>query len=186
MLTHYDMPEEVLNDSKVIINKMIESYADVSAKEASTLKRHISENDKLIKDVKLRFACGKIDEDTYSVAIQEYSNRKDVLMLELDKWQMNLSNQSAKIPVVIATASKIGTLWKTADLETKKKIQNLVFPEGIFWDKKKRDYRTKKRNAIFDLLDRISATYENKKGPPLSEAVPLCGRRDSNPYAVRH
>lgn len=74
-------------------------------------------------------------------------------MLELDKWQMNLSNQSAKIPVVIATASKIGTLWKKADLETKKKIQNLVFPDGVFWDKKKRNYRTKKRNAMFDLLD---------------------------------
>ena len=37
------------------------------------------------------------------------------------------------IPVIIATASKIGTLWKNGDLELKKKIQNLVFPEGIFW-----------------------------------------------------
>ena len=76
------------------------------------------------------------------------------------------------IPVVIATASKIGTLWKKADLETKKKIQKLVFPEGIFGDKKIRDYRTKKRNAVFELLGRISATYGNEKGPPLSEAVP--------------
>lgn len=35
------------------------------------------------------------------------------------------------------------------DLDTKKIIQNLVFPEGIFWDKKKRNYRTNKRNAVF-------------------------------------
>ena len=34
----------------------------------------------------MKTASGKIDEDTYSVAIQEYSNRKDVLMLELEKW----------------------------------------------------------------------------------------------------
>ena len=32
-----------------------------------------------------------------------------------------------------------------------------------------------KRNSVFDLLDRISGAYENKKGLPLSEAVPLCG-----------
>ena len=106
--------------------------------------------------------------------------------MELEKWQLNLSNQKEMIPVVIATASKIGTLWKKADLETKKKIQNLVFPEGVFWDKKKRDYRTKKRNAVFELLDRISVGYGNEKGPPLSEAVPLCGWGDSNPHAVRH
>ena len=175
LLLRYDMPEAMLYDFKAIINKMIDSYANVSAEETATLKRHITETNKTIKDIKLRYACGKIDEDAYTVAIQEYSNRKDILMLELDKWQMNLSNQSAKIPVVIATASKIGTLWKKADLETKKKIQNLVFPDGVFWDKKKRNYRTKKRNAMFDLLDWISGAYGDKKEPPLREAVPLCG-----------
>ena len=34
--------------------------------------------------------------------------------------------------LIIATASKIGTLWKNADLERKKQIQKLVFPDGIF------------------------------------------------------
>lgn len=175
LLFHYDMPEGFLNDFKVLISKTMDSYSEVSAEEISTLKRHISETNKTIKEIKLRYACGKIDEDAYTVAIQEYSNRKDVLQLELDKWQINLSNQSAKIPVVIATASKIGTLWKQSDLESKKKIQNLVFPDGIFWDKKIRNYRTKKRNAMFELLDRISDTYGNEKGLPLREAVPLCG-----------
>ncbi len=40
-------------------------------------------------------------------------------------------------------------------------------------------YRTKKRNAVFELLGRISATYGNEKGLPPREAVPLCGRRDN-------
>ena len=175
LLCKYDVGEEVLSAFSVIIGRMLNSYSEVSGRESSELKRKISEIKKTIKEVKLRFACGKIDEETYSVAIQEYTNRKDVLLLELEKWQMNLSNQKEMIPVVIATASKIGTLWKNADLETKKKIQNLVFPEGIFWDKKKRNYRTKKRNAVFELLDRFSMTYGDKKGLPLSEAVPLCG-----------
>lgn len=158
-----------------MIGRMMNSFSEVSAREASELKRKISEIKKTIKDVKLRFACGKIDDDTYSVAIQEYTNRKDVLMLELEKWQIKISNQNEMIPVIIATASKIGTLWKNGDLGLKKKIQNLVFPEGIFWDKKKREYLTKKRNAVFELLDRFSMTYGDKKGLPRYEAVPLCG-----------
>ena len=175
LLCKYDVGEDILSAFDLIIGRMMNSYYEVSERESSELKRKISEIKKTIKEVKLRFASGKIDEETYSVAIQEYTNRKDVLLLELEKWQVNLSNQKEMIPVVIATASKIGTLWRNANLETKKKIQNLVFPEGIFWDKKKRNYRTNKCNAVFAILDRLSATYEEEKGPPLSEAVPLCG-----------
>ena len=51
----------------------------------------------------------------------------------------------------------------------------MVFPDGVFWDKKIRNYRTKKRNAMFELLDRISGIYRDKKEPPLREAVPLYG-----------
>ena len=77
--------------------------------------------------------------------------------------------------MIIATASKIGTLWKNADLERKKKIQKLVFPEGIFWDKKKRAFLTKKRNATFDILDGISESYRNKKRTASFRSSPLCG-----------
>ena len=66
-------------------------------------------------------------------------------------------------------------MWKNADLERKKQIQKLVFPDGIFGYKKKRALLTKTRDAVFDLLDRISVSYGNEKGLPLSEAVPSCG-----------
>jgi len=62
----------------------------------------------------------------------------------------------------------------------KKQLPKLVFPDGVFWDKKICNYRTKKRNAMFELLDRISGIYGDKKEPPLREAVPLCG--DVNLY----
>ena len=52
------------------------------------------------------------------------------------------------------------------------------FP-GVFWNKEKRTYLTNKRNLIFDVLDRLSGTCENEKGPPLDEAVPLYGQWDN-------
>ena len=33
---------------------------------------------------------GKIDDDTFSVVIQEFNNRRDVILLELEKWNVNL------------------------------------------------------------------------------------------------
>ena len=149
LLSNYDVSEKVLSDFETVIRRMMYSYSEESKKESAALKRKISEINSTIREVKLRFASGKIDEDISSTAIQEYTERKDVLLLELEKWQVDTSNQNEMIPMVVATASKIGTLWKEGDLERKKKIQKLVFPEGIFWDKKKRAFLTKKRNAVF-------------------------------------
>ena len=150
------------------------------------VKKMLTEADNEIKNMKVRYATGKIDEDIYEVAIREMQNRKDVLTLELEKCNDNLSNLEAQIPVVIATACKLGTLWHDGNLETKRKIQNLVYPNGIYWDKAKRCYRTQNRNKFFDILDRYSISYGKEKGTSSDEDVPLCGRRESNPYASRH
>ena len=92
----------------------------------------------------------------------------------------------AQIPVVIATACKLGTLRHDGNLVPKRKIQNLVYPNGIYWDKAKRCYRTQNRNKFFDILDRYSISYGKEKGTSSDEYVPLCWRRESNPYASRH
>ena len=146
----------------------------------------LTEADNEIKNMKVRYATGKIDEEIYEVAIKEMQNRKDILTLEIEKCNDNLSNLETQIPAIISTACKLGTLWHDGDLETKRKIQNLVYPNGIYWDKAKRCYRTQNRNKFFDILDRYSISYDKEKGTSSDEDVPLCGRRESNPYAARH
>ena len=107
-----------------------------------------------IKNMKVRFATGKIDKEIYEFAIKEMQNRKDILTLEIEKCNDNLSNLEAQIPAIISTASKLSTLWHDGNLETKRKIQNLVYPNGICWNKENRCYRTQNRNKFFDILDR--------------------------------
>ena len=45
------------------------------------------------------------------------------------------------------------------------------------------DVYVKLNDAVFDLIDKVSESYKNEKGLPPTEAVPLCGRWDSNPHA---
>ena len=52
-------------------------------------------------------------------------------------YQINLSNQNEMIPVIIATASKIGTLWKNSNLEISKKSRNWSFRKVCFGIRKK-------------------------------------------------
>ena len=165
----------MLNFSSLIKGLFRKSSDELFA-QRTLLKKRLTEIDSDIKNVRVRYATGVIDNETYDTAIKEFNNRKDLVILELDKCNLNLSNYEKQIPMVIATASDISRLWHNTNLDGKRKIQNLVFPSGIFWDKQIGDYRTISRNGFFDLMDRFSVHYGNKKEAASSDAVSLCGR----------
>ena len=175
MLNTYDLSENVLKKFEDVLRSELKVYQAESQEERQRLKKLITETENEIKNVKVRFASGKIDEEIYQVAIREMQNRKDILTLEIEKCNENLSNLETQIPIIISTACKLGTLWHEGNLETKRKIQNLVYPDGISWDKVKRCYRTQNRNKFFDILDRYSISYGKEKGTSSDEDVPLCG-----------
>ena len=175
LLTNYNLSEEMVSDFSDYLKGMVEDYSHEITEQATLLKRKMKEIDADLKKVKVRYATGAIDNETYEIAMKEFNNRRDVITLEMDKVNVNLSNLEGQIPQVISTASNISTLWHDGDLETKRRIQNLVFPDGIFWDKQIGDYRTISRNKFFDVLDRYSVTYGNEKRATSSEVVPLCG-----------
>lgn len=150
LLGIYEMSEDILNGFEDVLRSELRVYHQESQDERKRIKKLLSEVETEIKNMKVRFASGKINDDIYPIAIREMQNRKDVLTLELEKCNENLSNLDAQIPVIIATACKLGTLWYDRDLETKRKIQKLVYPSGVFGDKENRCYRTENRNKFFD------------------------------------
>jgi len=174
-----DISEEVLEQFEDIIKKSVEAYGNEANSRSIQLKKHISELDNQIKNIKLRYATGKIDTDIYNTAIGEFEGRKDTLTLELEKWQGDLSNLYDKIPQIVKIASSLSSMWDMADLDTKRKIQDLVYPHGIYWDKEIRNYRTLEKNSVFAILDKYRDYFYKKTEGENSSSVPLCGRRDS-------
>jgi len=72
----------------------------------------------------------------------------------------------------------LGSLWHKSELEMSEKIQNLLFPNGILWDKEIGNYRTFNKNKALLIIDKISESYKNEKEEnPLgnSSSVTLCG-----------
>ena len=58
-------------------------------------------------------------------------------------------------------------MWIDSDFDLCQKIQNLVFPKGVEWDKNICNYRTIVENEVFSIFYKISDTYEdveNKNG----------------------
>ena len=59
------------------------------------------------------------------------------------------SNLQMAIDKALKISSNLSELWTSGDLTQKKKIQNLVFPSGLGYDKSNGKVRTERVNVIF-------------------------------------
>jgi hypothetical protein len=65
-------------------------------------------------------------------------------------------------------SSNLSEIWVSGDLPQKKKIQNLVFPSGIGYDKSNGKVRTHRVNSIFSAIPLLSRSLAKiKSGEPV-------------------
>ena len=131
-----------------------------------------------MKKCKVSFGMGDIDEDVYTTTIEAIQERLAKIEVEIAKVKRNLSNLTSTADEVLATCCKLGSLWSDSELELSQKIQNLLFPSGILWDKENENYRTIDENYALSIMHNISVSYENKKEGELENSpskVNLCG-----------
>ena len=63
-----------------------------------------------------------------------------------------ISNHSRHIDKVVEKVTNINKYWREGDIDSKIRIQNLVFPEGLSIRAKNREYLTGRVNSIFGLV----------------------------------
>ena len=81
------------------------------------------------------------------------------------KNSFNLSNLEKSIDLALQLSCNLQKLWSLGDLEVKKSVQHLVFPEGIVFDYQNDRYRTKRVNSLFAIIPSLSINFnKNKNG----------------------
>ena len=83
--------------------------------------------------------------------------------LQLTECNQDLSNLEVRIDEVFVMCCNLVSLWKNSTLETSKKLQNLLFPDGIFWDREIDGYLTEKENSALAVIRRITNICKNNK-----------------------
>jgi len=72
------------------------------------------------------------------------------------------------IDKALTLSESLEKIWVDGDLKQRQKLQNLVFPSGLGYDKSNDRVRTPKVNAIFGSIPILSKEISNiKKGEPI-------------------
>ena len=54
-------------------------------------------------------------------------------------------------------------LWASSPVKEKERLQKLVFPEGIIYDKEKGAFRTGRVNSVFELIAGLQQNLDQKE-----------------------
>jgi hypothetical protein len=86
---------------------------------------------------------------------------------KIEKNLMKLSRQVSNLDDGVGTAIKftleLPLKWVSADYNTRKRIQYLLFPEGIRYSKKTDECRTPRINTLFSYIVYYQQIISNKK-----------------------
>ena len=164
LLDSYGIPKEFHRILHKVLMNLFDECNKTRVEMKNLLKKNQSEVENSIKDVKFRFGMGKIGEDVYDITISKLEEDLSEIKIQLAKMEEDLSNQRSYIDAVIVMCCKLGGLWKNGNYHLRQSLQNLVFPDGVLFDKKIDGYRTIKDNEVFDIFRRFSDTYKNDKG----------------------
>lgn len=123
-----------------------------------------------IELIQSKFGLGEINSEIYMAIMSELNSRLAEIRRELEDAGKNLSNMMNYINQTIEISCKLGCLWSDSDFSNRQKIQNLVYPGGIYFDKKMMIIEQKTRMKFLGFsadLQRFAKVKKKKRQPIL-------------------
>ena len=178
LLRTYNIPLELVCVLRDVIGNIISIDQKQQKEVLSSLKKKKSECEGKMKKCRIKYATDMIDEETFEITMATLQEELQGTDLQLAECNHDLSNLEKRIDEIFVMCCNLVVLWKNGTLETSQKLQNLLFPDGIFWDKEIGGYRTEKENRALAVMRRITDFYKNKKEKnfkKISSLPQMCG-----------
>ena len=107
----------------------------------------------------------EITHDLYQKYTAQYQSEKVELWNEISKSDFESSNFEKPIKKAIEISRNPLQIWHSIDYDNKQRLQFLMFPEGLMYNKENNTVRTFRVNNVFSLISSTARVLdENKKG----------------------
>ena len=173
LLNTYSIPKPLVPILTKVLHKVFREYNQERSETRTHLLKNKSELERKQVALKIRHGLGEIDKDIYNATSAHLNEQLTQIHKALQEAERDLSNEKKYIADVIAMSCKLGTLWQEGDFRTRQKLQNLVYPDGILYDKHLGSYRTENENEVFRIFRTISTGYIIDKEKAAKEKTPL-------------
>ncbi len=154
-----------------------------------SLQQSLGEVNAKYEKVEERFALGEIDRDVFEKIGGKLKSERTKIEAQITGTKNKLSNPTKFIENAMNICSNMSNLWVSVDFDGKLKLQEILFPRGIAYDKQIGKYRTPEINVIVELTSSLSNDFgqqksgSSKKFFKKSALVPKAGIEPARPKA---
>ena len=162
-LEHYSIDERLIVPFHDQLKETFFKLHEDNLEQERALINLVKEISKKVETLEERYALGAIDREMYDKFIVKYQAELAEKQGELRRISFDFSNLSKVLDTALNIASNIHNIWKLGTYAVKEKLQYLLFPEGIRYDRKNHVFRTGKINSIFNEIAWLSDALKNEK-----------------------
>jgi len=164
LLSNYQLESEVWKQP--IKEMMMQAFVQIheeSINDTIALNNKVAELERNVEKIEKRFVIGEIERELYLKYKRQFDEEINAIYEEIENSQFKLSNLEKATDNAIEDALKLPLLWESGDLEEKRRIQKIVFPDGIIYDHQKHHYRTNRVNTLFSAIPLLQEGLRGKK-----------------------
>jgi site-specific DNA recombinase len=151
LLESYKLSPGMMDPFRFQVEKILNSYVDSSKSETSIYKKQLSELKNKKEILEERYGFGDIEKETYGKLSRKVNQEIQELEGKFDFSENEISNLPNELDRIIDFSQNISKYWVSGSLDTKKRIQKILFPDGLVLDTQHRQYLTSKVNSLFSL-----------------------------------
>ena len=150
LLESYNMDEKFIQPFMSELRNTFQNMKAQTFEARKGYEKIVKELDHELETLDERYAYGKFDDDALYNRLR-LKKQKEINQIkeQLEGTDYEISNLDYFIAKSIEISQNIHKLWQLGSLDVKKKIQKMVFPEGIVVDTTNRTYLTSNVNSLF-------------------------------------
>lgn len=163
LLSKYQIDDTLVAPLKTQLKYTFEYHNQSKKDNTATLKYNLKTIDEKIDKVQERYVIGDVDGELYQKFIKKFRIEKAEIEQEIRKVSFDSSNLDFYLDESLKLFCNINKMWGLRDYSGKQRLQNILFPEGIVYDRKNDRVRTSKTNSVMELVRCLSVSLKDKK-----------------------
>lgn len=164
LLGEYSIQEHLIAPLKQETTAAYRELCKETVELAAALRAQLDEVQSKIETIEEKyFIAGEMSRETYEKFCSRYKSEEASITKELDKLTKGSSNPMETISKAVSLAANLATTWASSDVLEKERLQNLLFPEGITYDRKMGQVRTERVNEVFSLIASLARVLGQKE-----------------------
>ncbi len=145
------------------LEEQMNVFFESRIKDTKILKSNLAEVKKKLEAIEERFVIGEIDRNLYDKFRPKYEKECFEIEQELNKSDGYFSNLKKVIDFAVKVCRNPLIMWDKLDFGGKRVFQNLLFPEGIIYNREFDQYRTTRVNSFFSAIPQLKRVLEQNK-----------------------